>query len=211
MDDTRYRRIRSLVRKLNRQRHEQAKKIDLLCNDMVGAHREFVLQLENLSAGFTFYESLLGHNDLGQILATTFNYVYRHVNECEVAIFLTDGHNFQVHQAESRTAISKKVEKLWGSFTNETVNEISRANAITELGTMFELGLQGNLRLLNEISAAAVPIGRVNGPLGFILICRDIANPLTSGELAKVNAVSLGLCRSIRSGNCLADPSSVDE
>ncbi|MHC4215473.1 MAG: hypothetical protein ACYSWP_19095, partial [Planctomycetota bacterium] len=58
------------IRKLKRARDEQAGKIDILCNDIVSAHGDFVRQLDNLGFGVKFYESLLGESDTSGILGT---------------------------------------------------------------------------------------------------------------------------------------------
>ena len=49
MNETRNKRVRSLVRKLNKVRKDQTKQIDILCNDMVSAHGDFVKQLKELT------------------------------------------------------------------------------------------------------------------------------------------------------------------
>ncbi|GAH10763.1 unnamed protein product, partial [marine sediment metagenome] len=42
MDYKRYKRLRLLVSKVNKQRKKQAQKIDILCNDFIAAQKDFI-------------------------------------------------------------------------------------------------------------------------------------------------------------------------
>jgi len=67
--DQRHKRLRVLVSKLNKERKKQAKKIDMLCNDLIAAQRDFIKRLSTISFAVDFYKSIIGINDLGRLLS----------------------------------------------------------------------------------------------------------------------------------------------
>ena len=71
----RHRRLRLLVKKLNRERKRQAKKIDILCNDLIAAQRDFIRRLNTISFTANFYKSIVGASDLARLLNTAGRYV----------------------------------------------------------------------------------------------------------------------------------------
>ena len=48
-DHQRHQRLRLLLKKLNKDRKKQAKKTDILCNDLIGAQRGFIRKLRSIS------------------------------------------------------------------------------------------------------------------------------------------------------------------
>jgi hypothetical protein len=74
------------------------------------------------------------------------------------------------------------------------------------LDDMFVMGLQGNLTVLNKISAVTIPLSQAGLSLGFILIYRSSENKLTAEELNNISAVTLGLSRAIQSCRLVLNP-----
>ena len=207
MDKQRNKKARLLIRRLNKLRHEQASKIDILCNDIVSAHTEFVRQLGNLTFGMNFYESLLGPNDLPGLLNTAAELIRVCVANANVAVFLADladRSGFQLHLADADEPVDIDAAGLESYFTSEVTDNIRRSNKVCSLDDMFEMGLIGNPGELAKISAAAVPLGRSGGALGFILVYRSSEKKLTADELEKIVGITPGLCRAIKS--CHSSP-----
>jgi len=184
------------IRKLNAIRHKQAQKIDILCNDMVLANKDVIEQLRILTYTVDFYESISGEVDMTVLLDKGARQVRQFVQDCNVAIFLSNSNGFELHMADD-TPIEVDGSKIESYFTEEVVNDICRSNKICSLDDMCKIGLQGNPNVFNNISAAAVPLGRFSEPVGFILICRSAENKLTSGELEKVATITPGLRNAI--------------
>ncbi len=67
--DQRHKRLRVLISKLNKERKKQAKKIDMLCNDLIAAQRDFIKRLSTISFAADFYKSIIGINDLDRLLS----------------------------------------------------------------------------------------------------------------------------------------------
>ncbi|MBW8017987.1 MAG: hypothetical protein FVQ82_17595 [Planctomycetes bacterium] len=184
------------IRKLNAIRHKQAQKIDILCNDMVLASKDVIAQLRVLTHTVDFYESITGEIDMTVLLDKAARQVRQFVQDSNVAIFLTNSNGFELHMVGD-SPIEIDGSKIEGYFTEEVVNDICRSNKICSIHDMCKIGLQGNPNILNNISAAAVPLGRFSEPAGFILICRNADNKLTANELEKVATITPGLRNAI--------------
>ena len=197
MDEARYVKARSLVRRLCKLRRTQAKLIDILCNDMVNAHRDFLQHLRVLNFSVGFYESILGKGDLRSLLDTAARCIKDHVNNSSVVVFLRECEGFNLHMVDENKPIEVDCRRLESYFTSEVVDRLSRANRVCSLDDMFEMGLEGDLPILNRISAGAVPIKQAGPGLGFVLIYRSVENPLGSQELAGLAGVMSGLYRAI--------------
>ncbi len=200
MDDKqRQKRLRLLIKKLNKERKTQAKKIDILCNDLIAAQREFIKRLDTICFTANFFEAIVGTTDLSGLLVTADKLIKDEIPDANIAFFLRQEDSFALHMFESDQPITLGKQHLENCFTPELVDNICKSNKLCALDDMFAMGLQGNLIELNKISAATVPLSRLGSSLGFILIYRSSANRLTADELNNISAVSCGLSRAIAS------------
>ena len=200
MDDKqRYRRLRLLIKKLNKERKTQAKKIDILCNDLIAAQREFIKRLDTICFTANFFEAIVGTTDLSGLLVTADKLIKDEIPDANIAFFLRQADSFALHMFESDQPITLGKQHLENCFTPELVDNICKSNKLCALDDMFAMGLQGNLIELNKISAVTIPLSRLGSSLGFILIYRSSANRLTADELNNISAVSCGLSRAIAS------------
>jgi len=187
-----------LIRRLNKIRHQQAKKVDILCNDMVSAHADFIRQLRSLNFSIDFYESILGHQDMTTLLDIVVEHIRNHVNNANVLVFLINRDGYEIHIGHDDEPIEIDIQKIESYFTDELVGSISRSNRACSLDEMFEVGLQANLQELSKVSAAAIPLGGFGSPVGFILVCRPAACKITSREIENITSITPGLTRAIR-------------
>ena len=209
MDDKqRHRRLRLLIKKLNKERKTQAKKIDILCNDIIAAQREFIKRLDTIGFTAGFYEAIVGASDLSNLLLTTDKLIKDEIPDANVAFLLRQADSFELHMSEVDKPIALEKQQLENCFTPELVDNICKSNKLCTLDDMFAMGLQGNLVSLNKISAVTVPLNQLGLSLGFILIYRSSQNKLTADELSNISAVTSGLSRAIAS--CQALCHSVD-
>jgi hypothetical protein len=197
--ERRDRRLRLLIRRLNQERKKQAKKIDILCNDLIAAQRDFIRKLDSIGFTANFYESIVGINDLSTLFYTAGKLVKDEIPNANVAFFVRGENSFKLHMSESSRPISLGKQDLENCFTSELVANICKSNRICRLEEMFAMGLEGNLARLNRISAAAIPLGQQASPMGFILIYRSSRDKLTGDELNKITAVAPGLSQAIQS------------
>ena len=84
----RNRRLRLVVRKLNKERKRQASRVDILCNDLVGALREFLRRLDGMSFAARFYKGLLGATDLRSLLVRAGRMIQEELPGVDVAFFV---------------------------------------------------------------------------------------------------------------------------
>ena len=200
----RNRRLRLLISKLNKERKKQAKKIDILCKDLIAAQRDFIKKLDTISFTANFYETIVGATDLSSLILIAGKLIKDEIPDANIAFFLCQADSFELHMFESNQPITLGKQHLENCFSPELVDNICKSNKICTLDDMFAMGLQGNLTSLNKISAVTVPLGRLGSSLGFILICRSSQNKLTADELNNVCAITCGLSRAIASCRVLS-------
>ena len=188
-----------VIRSLHTCQKKQAGKIDVLCRDMVSAHREFSTKLAALNFAASYYESLLGCTGLDDLLDTAVQGIRGAAKETDAAIFLLSENAFDVHIADTSVAdpVEKKQFRHW--FTRELVNSVSQMNRICSMEQLLRMGLQGSPAILKTISLAAIPLGRFGRAIGFVLVYRPAHLPLQSEELSRLAAVSAGLRGAINS------------
>jgi len=204
MDQQRHRRLRLLISKLNKQRKQQAKKIDILCNDFIAAQRDFIDRLNAVSFAANFYQSVIGLTDLNRLLHTVSKLIKEEVANANVTFFLRQAESFELHMFESEKPIGLEEYRLENCFTAELVEHICKANKLCNLDDMFAMGLQGNLVGLSKVSAVTVPLGDLGQSLGFMLIYRSSENKLTTDELNRISAIRAGLARAIQACQVLS-------
>lgn len=198
-DLERHRRIRLLAKKLNSERKRQARKIDILCSNLIAAHREFIKRLDTVSFKAAFYELIVGASDLNGLIGLAGRLIREEVPESNVAFFLRHEGGFEPHLVESGRPVGLGKEDIENCFTGELVADIMRSNKICTLDDMFAMGLQGSLTALKSVSAVAIPLARLGSSLGFVLIYRSSRNRLTGEELKNLAAITPGLSRAIES------------
>ena len=142
MGEDRNKRALLAIRQLKKTRDEQAKKIDILCNDIVGAHGEIVSQLTNLTFGIKFYESLLGQGSIDGVLSSAAELIQGSGAGCSVAFFLIDS-GFELHVSDGQGSGDIDSERLESCFTPEVTNNICRSKKVCMLEDMYEMGLMG--------------------------------------------------------------------
>ncbi len=187
-----------MVSRLNRERKQQAKKVDILCNDLVAAQRSFIKSLDSISFAANFYESILGTTNLDNLLSSACELIRGEIPEATVAFFLTRNEKFAMHLFENDKPIVMEKEKLENCFSAELVENICRSNEVCTLERMLEMGLEVNPKYLKKISAAAVPVGQNGRSSGFVLIYREGGNKLAAERLKNIAMIMPGLSRAIQ-------------
>ncbi|MFC1604622.1 hypothetical protein ACFL5F_06300 [Planctomycetota bacterium] len=203
-DKHRHRRLRLLIKKLNKDRKKQNQKIDILCNDFIGAQRNFIKRLGIISFVSNFYESIIGTTDLNKLLYTAVEFFKAENTDVNVTFFLRQEENFELYMFEGDRPIVVEKQFIESCFTPELMDNISKSNKVCTLDDMFAMGLQGNLTELNKISAVTIPLGLLGSSLGFILVYRSSQSKLTIDEIGRISAVISGLSRAITSCQTLS-------
>jgi len=206
-DNQRNKRLRLLLKKLNKQRKKQAKQIDILCNDLIGAQRVFIRRLKIISFTASFYEAIIGITDLNNLLYTAVKLLEEHCPGADAAFFLREGDSFDLHMFEGSHPPLLDKEQLESRLTPDLINNACKANRICTLDEIFEMApsaslkpsLDGNPTGLNGTSAVTIPLGLFGVSLGFMLVYRDSQDKLTSEEIRNISAIIPGLSQGIAS------------
>jgi transcriptional regulator with GAF, ATPase, and Fis domain len=205
-DKQRHRRIRLLIKKLNKKRKKQAKKIDILCNDFIAAQRDFIKSLKTISSIANFYESIIGITDLHNLLHAAAQLIQEENAGINATFFLRQSDSFELYMFESEQPLGLEKQHVESCFNVELMENICKSNKVCTLDDMFAMGLQGNLAGLNKVSCATIPLCLQGSSLGFILICRSSENQLTTEEINNISAITYGLSRAIQFCQTLLRP-----
>jgi hypothetical protein len=203
-DKQRHRRLRLLIKKLNKDRKKQNQKIDILCNDLIAAQRNFIKRLGIINFVANLYESIVGITDLNKLLYTAVEFIKAENENINITFFLRQEESFELHMFESGRPIAVEKQYIESCFTPELIDSISKSNKVCTIDDMFAMGLHGNLNELNKISAVTIPLGLLGSSLGFILVYRSSENKLTADEIGRISAVISGLSRAITSCQTLS-------
>ncbi len=195
----RQKRLRLLVKKLNMERKRQASKVDILCNDLVGAQREFMRRLNQIGFAARFYKGLLGAPDLRTVVIQAGRLLREELQGARVVFFLRHGEDGETRACNADLVCDSEEVKLEDYLTPALATGISKSNRLCTLDDLFGMGLEGNRQVLNQFSAATVPLNDLGRSLGFVLLCRAADHPLHNDELERVTLVACGLSQAIRS------------
>lgn len=88
--------LRGAVRRLNESRRIVCKKVDLLCNDLVGAYGELAEQLDQVRTQEGFRTLLASAKDLEQLLCHAMDWMLRRVGYSNIAVWLAGHEQFQL-------------------------------------------------------------------------------------------------------------------
>lgn len=194
----RHKRLRLLLKNLNRQRKRQASKIDILCNDLICAQRAFISRLQGISFAAQFYRSLLGSTDLNGLLSGAARAIRQELPGAGVSFFLRQAEGCERHAIETERVLPREGPGPEDCFNPELMDSICKSNRPCTLDDMAGMDLEANLKGLTGFSLATLPLNDLGRSLGFILLYRRLPQVLTADELHKVSSVTCGLSQAIR-------------
>ncbi|MCU0914653.1 MAG: hypothetical protein MUC88_08835 [Planctomycetes bacterium] len=195
----RYQRVRLLVKRLNRQRKQQARQIDILCNDLIGAQRSFLHRLQDIGFAAEFYRALLGGTDVNRVLAQAGRVFRQELPGAGVAFFLRQAEGCELYAWRSDEALYREPDRPEGSFDPELVDRLCKTNRICFLDDLLGLGFDGQGDVLNRFSLVTLPLTDLGRSLGFLLLYRRRPEILTAEELGRIQPVLCGLAQAVRS------------
>lgn len=196
-------RLRGLIKKLNKERKKQNQKIDILCNDLIGAQRGFLQRLSSISFSTYFYESILGSTELENLFEKATEKIQEEIPETSLIFCLRSCENYKLYRFDYNEVTHSQPKILENSFNPELIENICLSNKVCTIEDMFSLGLQGNLRELDKISAFTIPLSISGLSCGFIFIWRSSAG-LTQREISKMSSITAGLSKAIQSCRLLS-------
>ena len=203
-DSKRNSRIRLLVKRLNHQRKKQATQIDLLCNDIITAHKDFLDAVRTSTFAAEFYESLIGVGDLDNLFYTSACTIKKQIPDVNITFFLSQPESFQLYAFDCSTSQTDEEHRLEQYFTAQLVRSVAGANRPCDLNELLQMGLHVSPAVLKNSSAITVPIAANEPAAAFMLIYKSSPQTLDLRQVAMVCAVTRGLAQAIRAC-CAAD------
>lgn len=195
----RHKRLRQILSKVNQARKKQALKIDLICNDLINAHKRFIKSLSSFSFTANFFESIIAKTDLKELLSTAAVLIKDKIGDVNVVFFIRQERSYEMYAPLSSQTSSSQNQQLESCFTDELVENICQSNKLCTLDEMLEMGLQAGPNFLNKMSAVTIPLSIWGASHGFILIYQGSGQKLPHDDISNIATVAPGLARAI---NC---------
>jgi hypothetical protein len=192
----REKRVRTLVKTLNNKRKAQAAQIDILCNDLIEAQRNFIGQLSTINFAANFYKSIVGIGELDSLLCAAAKLLKEETCNEQIAFLLRRDESFDLHSF-SDDHPAEAAGHLEQCFTDEVVINICKSSKVCSLEEMLEVGLQVPPALLDKTWAVTVPLKTMANCFGFLLICGSTEPQLAPQKIEHIQTVTPGLARAI--------------
>ena len=194
----RNKRLRLLIKKVNQQHKQQAHKIDILCHDLIGAHRSFLHRLQDIGFAAEFYRSLLGCTDVNSVLARAGRSIKQEVPGTGVTFFLRQPDGCDLHACPGEEPLEGEQQGPHACFDPDLVEEICKYNRPCTLEDILDLSATGNLRVLSSFSLVTLPLSDLGRSLGFVLIYCARPQVLTLADVRRIGPVMRGLAQAVR-------------
>jgi len=202
--DLRNKRLRAMVKKLNAERKRHARKVDILCNDLVESQKQFVSRLNTIDFSSGFYESIIGATELDDLFDHAASAIEHQVFGAEVAFFLRKKNRIEIYPGRDWNNVSEEFRDIKNRMNLSLANSICNANKVCGLEEIFSMDVDGCLEGAGKLSGVAFPIGSAVKAGGFMFVSRDGDNPLDGGEIANIGAITGGLSKAVESCQMLA-------
>jgi hypothetical protein len=195
----RQRRLRLLARQLNRRRKQQARQIDILCHDLIGAQRTFIGRLQGISFTAQFYKALLGSIDLNDLLERAGRVLRDELPGAGVSFFLRQSDGCELRAFQVGDDLPGEGPRPEDCLPPDLLDRICKANKLCTLDDLLGMHLGGSLKGLERFAPATLPLSDLGRPLGFLFLYRRAPQVLTAAELQRISFVLCGLSQAIRS------------
>lgn len=203
-NDLRKKRLRAMVRQLNAERKKHAMKVDILCNDLVEAQKQFISRLNTIDFSSGFYEAIIGTTELDELFDHAAEMIESQVFGAEVAFFLRKNNRIEIYPDRGLDNVSHEFRDIKNRMSFSLVEKICNSNKACTLEEIFVMDVDGSLEGAERISAVSFPISSAVKSSGFMLVGRDRDNPLDGREIANIAAITRGLSKAVESCQMLA-------
>lgn len=189
-NEKRLARLKSAVRKLNGARRTVSKKVDLLCNDLIGAYGDLAKQFEDVRVKENFRKTVDSADDLEQMLCHTMDWLLRQSGYANIAIYLAgDEGEFELGAYMKYTVQGTKA--VTDALCAGIVETIARDDFVNlsdvdaaEVLTPAELDHMPNMGVIGVNSAY------LGESLATIVMFRDGKSPFTNDDAAMLRSIA---------------------
>jgi CheY-like chemotaxis protein len=181
--------LREAVRRLNEARRTVAKKVDLLCNDLVGAYGELAGQLDQVRTQEGFRTLLAAAKDLEQLLCHAMDWMLRHLGYANIAVWLAGHDQFQLgaymkHTIPGDAALIEAMRRgLLRRVVKEGLIHVDSGDAPRVLNS-------AELRLMPNQGILASHCTYLGESLAVVVLFREGTRPFTDADAAILKAIS---------------------
>lgn len=208
--DARLRKLKDAVKRLNVARKTVNKKVDLLCNDLIGAYGELSRQLETvrIQEGFTQFVDRAG--SLEQLLCHSMDWLLRQVGYCNIGIWLTANDNDLQLGAFMKYTVAAEPE-LCEALQKNLLRITTRRGYVRLRGTDAKnLLTPGEIKHLVAQDVVAIHCTYLGETLGAILLFRDEKTPFSDEDVNALKMITplfaLSLAKAVRGIEVSEDP-----
>ena len=181
--------LRGAVRRLNEARRVVCKKVDLLCNDLVGAYSELAEKLDEVRTQEGFRTLLASAKDLEQLLCHAMDWMLRRVGYSNIAIWLAGHEQFQLGAYMKHTIPGDA--KLMESMRKGLIVRLVKENFI-------HLSAADAPRILTSAETALMPEHTIMAShctylgesLAAIVLFREGSSPFKPADVEMIKAIS---------------------
>jgi FixJ family two-component response regulator len=177
-------RLRSAVRKLNASRKLVTKKVDLLCNDLIGAYGDLAKQMDSVRHQEAFRKLMREARDLEQMLCHAMDWMLREAGYANVAIWLAaDADQYQLGAYMKYTIAGD--QSLTDSMQKGIINRIIRENFLHVKSDQLEAMLTpSEFNHLQGQTMLATTCTYLGEALAVVVMFRDDKSPFTDEDAA---------------------------
>ena len=192
LDNRRNIKYRQLIRKLNGIRKEQARKIDILCNDILAAHGDFINHLKNFQFAADFYESILGQTNPDLLAKAVGEFFTNNLGVNAAVVFMVSGQP-QIHVYATDPNLEEIPSQISPYLTARMVQMVCQTGKICTADELCTMGFFAGPAVLKKISLAVIGLNKAGPALGMIILYRSAEKPLSNCELAQASSIVSGL------------------
>ncbi len=210
--EVRLRKLKSAVKRLNAARKAVSKKVDLLCNDLVGAYTQVSRQMDSVRLQESYKQFISGCKTLEQLLCHSMDWLLRQVGYCNIGIWLTTTEQ-ELQLGAYMKYTTPAEEPLIQGLQNNLLRMAMRRGflRLREPETKAHLTPVESQHLSTQdvIATACTYLGE---NLGVLLLFRDRQTPFSDEDLSSLRVFSplfaLALAQAVRgtpAGACEED------
>ena len=193
---TRKKRVRLMVKTLNKDRKKQAKQIDLLCHDLIDAQRAFIQRLENIGFAAGLYKSLLGVQTTEQVLQILVNEVQSLLPSMDVNLVLRQEAGCKIYPLETTTRDEGHPVDV---FDGALVDVVCRANKICHLDDLLGMGLSISPQKASRTQMTTVPMPQGGRCVGLIVLTSPANVTVPPNLIDQIALVVSGISQAVLS------------
>lgn len=207
--EKRLNRLRDAVKRLGVARQMVAKKVDLLCNDLVSAYSELSEQLDSIRTQENFRKQIDQAKDLEQMLCHTMDWLLRQMGHSNIALWLAgDDGEFQLGAYMKFTVPGE--DPVASGMQTAILPATVRDGFLHVNGEALRSRLKDEeYEILCNQDILTMSCTYLGEPLAAMIFFRDTSNPFTETDEITLKAIAPVFATAL--ATMVRDPSESDE